>query len=389
MKKARDPLEVEGLRYRNDSLEEYGLSPIDEGQQEKRMELRSSNLARSVLIAPELFPEIARIIDDVRNLLIPHRTVEGYVFNSGDGQAFSFGEGVDGSVTLAMSSGLIERFTGSEIKFVIGHEISHTLFGHLKYPPPDPEASPLQGFNLMALARAREISADRVGFIACGSTESSFRAMLKLASGLSDRHIRFDLATYLDQARKLLEIGGSKFQLLSTHPMITSRVRALLWFEMSDRYYAVTGKAGNAPLTWEKLEDKVQNELAAAGGFHLARINEAAAFSAVLWGTLAIFLADGTLDQQEQVLLRKTFGEGAADEAIAFARDSNGEDLEKRLRGTIYQAVCLPLSVRREIITDIERLSAVIESGDAEKRLLAEFTQALTGPYVTSGQFLD
>lgn len=377
MGKAEGPLPVEEIRYRHDSLEEYGLSPMDDDQQEKRRDLRSRNLAHSVLIVPELFPEISRLVEEVRDILIPGRTVEGYVFNSGEAQAYSFGEGLDGTVTLAMSSGLIERFSGSEIRFVIGHEISHTLFDHLRYPPPDPEAQPLQGFNLLALARAREISADRVGFVACGSTESSFRSMLKLACGLSDRHIRFDLATYLDQARRLTEMGGSKFQLLSTHPMITSRIRALLWFEMSDRYYGLSGKTGRAPLEWDRLEEKVRNELAAAGGFHLARMNEAAAFEAVLWGTLAIFLADGTLRQEEQVLLRKTFGEEVAAEAIDFARRSTGEDLEAKLRATVYQAVCLPLSVRREIISDIERLTSVADCGDPAKQVLSDFTRTL------------
>jgi hypothetical protein len=128
-----------------------------------------------------------------------------------------------------------------------------------------PDSSHLENFNLLALARASEISADRIGLLSCGSTESSFRAMLKLASGLNDRHIRFDVATYLDQARALLEMGGSRFQLLSTHPVITSRVKAILWFEMSDRYYQFTGRKGHAPLEWDKLEYNLQRDMSAAG----------------------------------------------------------------------------------------------------------------------------
>ncbi|MCD4776782.1 MAG: M48 family metallopeptidase [Candidatus Aegiribacteria sp.] len=383
MKKAKLPFQIEDFRFENDSLDEYGFSSVEDGIEEKQIEVRSRNLSHSVLIAPELFPEIAELIEDVRKKLIPDRTVEGYVFNSGEGQAYSFGEGKGGSVTLALSSGLIERFSASEIKFIVGHEISHTLFGHLRYPPPNPDGSPLENFNLLALSRAREISADRIGFISCGSTESSFRGMLKLASGLSDKYIRFDLTTYLDQARELLDMGGSKFQLLSTHPLITSRVRALLWFEMSDRYYKFTGKKGKAPLEWEKLEKKIQKELAAVGGFHLVKINEAAAFEAVLWGTLALFLADGMLNQQEQVLLQKTFGDNVASEAIEFARNSNSLDLETRLRKSIYSASCLPIEIRLNIFSDIARLSASAAKGKTEMELLARFSTELKLPEKT------
>ena len=368
------------LRYRFDSPEEYGFSTLDSDQTEKRQEIRSRNLSRSVLIAPELFPEIAGIIDQVRAALIPDRQIEGYVFNSGEGQAYSFGEGMEGTVTLALSSGLIERFSSCEIQFIVGHEISHTLFGHLRYPVPDGERPPLENFNLLALTRAREITADRIGFIACGSAESSFRAMLKLASGLSDEHIRFDLATYLDQARELLSIGGSRTQLLSTHPMITSRIKALMWFEMSDGYYEFTGKRGKAPLSRKKLEDKVSRELAAAAGHGLARMNQAAANQAVLWGILGIFLADGTLQQQEQVLLRKTFGEKAADRAVEFAVRSNSSDLEAKLTEKVYSASRLPASVRSKILTTIEALASLTETGDEEDRLMEGYRSALKIP---------
>jgi hypothetical protein len=380
MKKADNPLQIEDFRFSNDSLAVYGITPLDEGIEERQLELKQRNLANSVLIVPELFPEIAEIIEDVRSVLIPDRDIEGYVFNSGDGQAYSFGEGVGGSVTIALSSGLIERFSSCEIRFIVGHEISHTLFSHLRYPPPTPEGSPLENFNLFALFRAREISADRIGFLSCRSTEASFKAMLKLASGLSDKHIRFDLATYLDQSRELIDMGGSKYQLLSTHPFITTRVKALLWFEMSDRFYSFTSKKGQAPLYWDRLEEKVQKELAAAGGFHLARINEAAASDAALWGTLAIFLADGTLDQQEQVLLGRTFGENSAREAIAFARESNSDDLDARLQKTLYAARCLPMEIRQDILSDIDRLSAMAEPSESGMELLCRFRRELKLP---------
>jgi len=133
---SRQHFQIEDFRFRNDSLERYGFLPVDSEIEEKQLEVRRRNLSQSVLIAPELFPEIAGILEDVRSVLIPDREIEGYVFSSADGQAYSFGEGVGRSVTLALSSSLIERFSSSEIKFIVGHEISHTIFSHLRYPQP-------------------------------------------------------------------------------------------------------------------------------------------------------------------------------------------------------------------------------------------------------------
>mgnify|MGYP001422062446 CR=1 FL=1 len=87
--------------------------------------------------------------------------------------------------------------------------------------------------NLLNLSRAAEISADRIGFLACNSLEDSLRANFKLASGLSDKHFNFKPSTYLDQLRDLEDLGKSSTELWSTHPSFLIRMQSLIWFSMT------------------------------------------------------------------------------------------------------------------------------------------------------------
>ena len=53
------------------------------------------------------------------------------------------------------------------------------------------------------MSRASEISADRAGFLGSGDIENSLKAMFKIASGLSEKHLTFNFSSYLDQLREL------------------------------------------------------------------------------------------------------------------------------------------------------------------------------------------
>ncbi len=103
-------------------------------------------------------------------------------------------------------------------------------YQHALYPEASKSKNRIEFLNLLNFSRAAEISADRVGFLGCESLEHSLRAMLKLTSGLSDKHLKFNFSIYLDQLRELKEVKGDKNQLYSTHPNFLNRMQALIWF---------------------------------------------------------------------------------------------------------------------------------------------------------------
>ena len=130
---------------------------------------------------------------------------------------------------LRLSSALMETLSEDELDFVIGHEIGHFLLGHTA------ESRVVDSGCLeeALISRRRELSADRVGLIACGGLASALSAMIKTVSGLSQRHLRFDIAGFIGQLRevdtRLAAVGG----MTNSHPAFRIRCRALLWFSLA------------------------------------------------------------------------------------------------------------------------------------------------------------
>src|SRR5215468_304449 len=193
-----------------DSPDEFGLDIS---------ELWQSELAISPLVTPQL----AASLETVRQRLgIPAGACQGFVFQSPHVQAFC--GIVDAShCVVRFSSALVELLTPEEFQFVAGHELGHFIFGHRRRDT--------QSGNLESLlqSRAQEISVDRAGLLGCESLNDALGAIMKTASGLSSRHIRFDVTTFVAQ---LEEAGPSLTLAGASHPSLVCRARALLWFSL-------------------------------------------------------------------------------------------------------------------------------------------------------------
>jgi hypothetical protein len=131
----------------------------------------------------------------------------------------------EGKCLIELTSALVEHLDGEEQAFVIGHELGHFLLDHHYLPLPP--ASSLERYSVL---RAREISADRLGLVACANPEAAIRAVIKTFSGLSDRHLRFDASAFLrscfdEENRSQMQSGPA-----DTHPSFAVRARCLVHF---------------------------------------------------------------------------------------------------------------------------------------------------------------
>jgi len=371
---------AERVRYGWDRVEAYGLSPQPEEAVSRRLEIRRRNLAAAVIVTPELFPRVWEVLDRVLSRVSPGSGIESYIFSSPALQAYSYGMLEGGVLSLGLGSALVERLDSDELAFAVGHELGHCLLGHDAYPPPGEAPTPLERLNRLALIRAREISADRVGLVACRSATGAFRAMLKLATGLSDSHIRFDVATYLDQSRKLRRLGASASAALSTHPDFTARVRCLLAFEMSQLYYDASGRAGRAAYSREELENKVAAELRASEGPVTELLNRQTSREALLWTTLAIMLADGNLSRAEQAFMEHRFGSADAKRVMEFAREATAADMEGRLERSMREAGRLAPSHRTALLEELRSMAPRSEGAENRVRRILQRLEGVLDP---------
>jgi len=365
-KKTNSLSQIETLRFKNDSPVNAGIRLDHVGSEKYQEELKCENLASSTRIVPEIFPEINKAIEDVRKKVIPDYTIDAYIRNSPEFQAYCF-PGFGKSISIALTSGLIQLSSIDELRFVIGHELGHHLLGHHAYPHPNNSTNQVEKLNILALNRASEISADRIGFIAVSKKEHAYRAILKLATGLPDKFIRFDMSAYLKQARDLRKMGGTEYGLLSSHPICTTRMRALLWFEMSKSYHNWCNLKKTSTLSSEMLDKKVEKDMAMISGFRLAEINKKEAESAMRWGVLSLFISDGHLSKEEQVLLKQTFGNKVAKDLLNFLKEQGTSGVILKFEAALRNIRLMNSETKEALFLDLEHF-AKLAGGEVKVR---------------------
>ena len=238
------------------------------------------------------------------------------------------------TINLGISSSLVNNLDEPELAFVFGHELGHVIYGHLGTVHVQDENA---DFLTMRKMRAREISADRVGFICAESVHSSVSAMIKLVSGVDEKHLLFDVSSYLDQCQTLRDIPASHVDFLSTHPPMPVRARALLWFSISDRYFQykrnVTPDSINNP-TVRDLDEKIANdmELYVDKGIDERFSSEKTAFKMFF---LAYHLSlNGQFSRQDQKLLQQHCGSKAG-RLFEMVQDSSASGVSNMLRNRL------------------------------------------------------
>ena len=183
----------ETIRYQNDRdmatelLKHPKVVRINE-QLEKRQEegplgTRRRLLGTSVRLSRFMAAEVHKMADECIEKLemtMPH---ELYVYSSPQYNAACF-KPEDGKLFVMFSSSLLERFEGSELKFVIGHEFGHHVYNHHEIPigyllgrkqRPDPRLA----LDLFAWSRNAEISADRAGAFCANDLNGVARSLFK------------------------------------------------------------------------------------------------------------------------------------------------------------------------------------------------------------------
>jgi hypothetical protein len=141
-----------------------------------------------------------------------------------------------------------------EFAFVAGHEFGHFLFAHGTQAAGNEPAS-VEHFIQM---RSQEISADRVGLVACGSLDTAVRALMKMFSGLGSGQLRFDVGQFVSQLSEISPKTRGD-HIASTHPSMIARCRALLRFSTSQCFTTFPRRL-NADLV-QKLDWQIQSEL--------------------------------------------------------------------------------------------------------------------------------
>jgi len=362
---------LDKFRYSFDDPSQLNIS-LKKDPYEKATNQKSDNinqlLSTSVRVTKEIFPNINSAIDNVFKRLKIENNLNFFVTaNHFQTQASCSAMPLGDSAEIILTSKLIELLNGEELESVIAHEVAHFYYQHALYPQPNSTMNRVETLNLLNFSRAAEISADRIGFIGCGSLESSLRAMLKITSGLSDKHLKFNFSNYLDQLRELKEIKGDKNLMYSTHPNFLNRMQALIWFSMSNEYNQDLNSNKKGSFDLKTVDQKIDESIKKVIGDEVDYFNKDVVSRALMWGSIEIFLSDKKFSKKEQELFKKNFGEKRTQSMLSFMKMANPKSIQAKIDNTFQEASKLLKKDKENIVNELSKL---IKVADGDQNIL-------------------
>ncbi len=213
---------------------------IEQREKNKTDETRRYLLSTSVRIAKSMAPGLHEATAHCCEVLEIEEPFELYISPNPNFNAFSYGSD-RGIAFIGVTSSLLEAFPPEELRFVIGHELGHYKFNHHEIPVhavlKSGEVKAEQALQLFSWQRYAEISADRAGLLCSADVNVVANAFFRIASGLRDRKLSFDIDEYLSQigdiqseatrARKSdIKNEAPRADWFTSHPFSPLRIRA-------------------------------------------------------------------------------------------------------------------------------------------------------------------
>jgi Zn-dependent protease with chaperone function len=228
-------------------LEDASVKAVNAGlerqQEQGPLGTRRRLLATAVRLSRAMAPNLYRMADHCGERLGLDIPLELYVFSSPQFNAACV-KPEEGRLFVMFSSSILEGFSEAELQFVMGHELGHYIYGHHDIPIGHilrggaSQVSPRLALTLSSWSRYAEVSADRAGALCSDSLDTVARALFKLASGLTESVVTFDLAEFLKQVDEMqiesddAGAGAPPEDWFATHPFSPIRVKALqLYYE--------------------------------------------------------------------------------------------------------------------------------------------------------------
>jgi uncharacterized tellurite resistance protein B-like protein len=272
-------MDLQRIRYRGDKedvdllFEDYNLEGII-STSEERQKMEESNFRNKLLkdgaflLSSQISPRIFNIITETKEKLDLDGDYEVFCLNSNTINAFAYVQPAEGKnfFIVGMTSAALEELEDLEIQFILGHELGHFLFEHnrMNYLINQNQNSqgvtllPSMGESIFLRWRKKcEISADRVGLLACGNFENSARAMLKTAYGLSGKNLNLNVDSLLQQIDDLKEEPEALEVNYRSHPLMPLRLKVMQMFAQSPVFKQIAeGKSDISDQQLSELEDQ-------------------------------------------------------------------------------------------------------------------------------------
>jgi hypothetical protein len=234
-----------------------------------------------------------------------------------------------------------------EILAVIGHEM-----GHMALHTASSNSGELEeGYT----TRAMEISADRVGLLACLKIESALKLDLKLATGLHSKQILVDMKALMQQGSEISRHHDG-WQSYQGHPFLPFRLWALQRFSETDRFQTHIGEPGG--LAFDEVEQEItaRFEMIGGGTIHVNRadrLNET-----LIWLSTLLIAELRDVSSRSRLELEHLIGRIRAEQALDLLSKCGKEEI--KVRAEIWTHEIISEATAAELTKDLESLAVAI-----------------------------
>lgn len=322
-------------RYRGDYQDERSLRDsyqIDQHlelyrEQEiaRNQALEQAVLSRGLPVDSQISPRLTGLTKELQKALEIDVPTDLYCLPDPAISCVALGEDQDAGsgVTLGISSGAIREMSDPELKALLGHEFAHLRYHNHRYDallshdPDNPARTilPPLGEGLYLRWRAKtEITADRLGLLACGNLGYAVRALLRAQYGIEEDDLGLPNGSLIKRNVALPVPTSPVESGAVSHPPLQLRLEALELFSRSQkaRDYGLPPTEGT-PLDDRALEDAVDRLFHEASRQPRGPIQRAMMRVTVLAGS-ELLSADGRVSDAEVRVLMEVLHRYFTDE---------------------------------------------------------------------------
>jgi hypothetical protein len=313
----------EDVRYRGDALDveeltrtyritDY-LDAFEENRRQADRGIREKLIKQGIRLSERISPRIYRLFREVCSRFGVDSRAEVFCIPAAEVNAFATIDIREKQTysLIGVTSSALERLDDAEMRFILGHEIGHILFGNnrlnglLSTSKDNPELTVLPALGESLFLRWRkkaEISSDRAGLLAAGSFRSSATALLKATFGLSEKNLNLDIEALVSQVDEIKGHPEMMEEAFASHPLLPIRLKALDLFAQSAKAERGGLEVVGTALTDEALEDGV-DELVHLTRRYPFRAVDRAMMQIIALAGAQLLGADGEVNDDEVKIL--------------------------------------------------------------------------------------
>ena len=350
---------INNIKYSKDDPKSYEIKIQPSNDVDYNSNPDAYLLTSSMQIKNDLFPKIYQSINEVKEILQLDDMYNFYV-NPDNSSANAYCKVMPRSdrADIIFTSRLIELLDVNELKYIVAHEIAHHQYQHYLYPNPKEAENHLRYFNLINLQKNAEISADRLGFTVLGDLEQTMKAMIKISSGLSSEHIKYNFDNFMNQLEDLKKLESNPYLMNSSHPSIFTRAQAVLWFSQSNEYINHTNSSTKGLYDLSQVDLLIDNAISELISKDQDQIFGDRSRTCLFWCLVYLILVDKKFTKEEQKYLSTIFSNQKVSSLKSFLTNSNSDEIEHRMKSELYRSKDLPQAKKMEIK---EKLKEYIE----------------------------